>query len=143
MTHVTCRLTAKTWDQLRDPTLGNRVWATFFIYLVRLHLARTNTIQTNVYFVVTILQPEYRTRRLDVFVEVHLPSTSFLERVDGWRINIFPRQAIPCLFITNLLINSKVLGQRKRRCEQTLLLTDGRTPWLVRRAVITAMPVGL
>jgi len=27
MTHVTCRLTAKYWDQLRDPTLGNRVWA--------------------------------------------------------------------------------------------------------------------
>jgi len=29
MTHVTCRLTAKNWDQLRNPTLGNRVWATF------------------------------------------------------------------------------------------------------------------
>ena len=31
MTHVTCRLTAKNWDQLQNPTLGNRVWATFFI----------------------------------------------------------------------------------------------------------------
>ena len=29
MTHVTCRLTAKKRDQLRNPTLGNRVWATF------------------------------------------------------------------------------------------------------------------
>ena len=29
MTHVTCRLTAKKRDQLRYPTLGNRVWATF------------------------------------------------------------------------------------------------------------------
>jgi len=29
MTHVTCRLTAKNRDQLRNPTLGNRVWATF------------------------------------------------------------------------------------------------------------------
>jgi len=29
MTYVTCRLTAKNWDQLRNPTLGNRVWATF------------------------------------------------------------------------------------------------------------------
>ena len=28
MTHVTCRLTAKNRDQLRNPTLGNRVWAT-------------------------------------------------------------------------------------------------------------------
>jgi len=29
MTHVTCRLTAKNRDQLRNPTLGNGVWATF------------------------------------------------------------------------------------------------------------------
>ena len=32
MTHVTCRLTAKNWDQLQNPTLGNRVWATFTFY---------------------------------------------------------------------------------------------------------------
>ena len=30
MIHVTCRLTVKNWDQLQNPTLGNRVWATFF-----------------------------------------------------------------------------------------------------------------
>jgi len=36
MTHVTCRLTAKNRDQLRNPTLGNRVWATFlFIQRVK------------------------------------------------------------------------------------------------------------
>jgi len=29
MTHVNCRLTGKNQDQLRNPTLGNRVWATF------------------------------------------------------------------------------------------------------------------
>jgi len=29
MTHVTCRLTAKNRDELRNPTLDNRVWATF------------------------------------------------------------------------------------------------------------------
>jgi len=29
MTHATCRLTAKNRDQLRNRTLGNRVWATF------------------------------------------------------------------------------------------------------------------
>ena len=28
MTHVTCRLTAKNRDQLRNPTLGNRVRST-------------------------------------------------------------------------------------------------------------------
>ena len=34
MTHVTCRLTAKHLDELRNPTLGNRAWATitFFTY---------------------------------------------------------------------------------------------------------------
>jgi len=29
MTHITCRVTAKNCDQLRNPTLCNRVWATF------------------------------------------------------------------------------------------------------------------
>jgi len=29
MTHVTCMLTAKNRDQLRNSMLGNRVWATF------------------------------------------------------------------------------------------------------------------
>jgi len=29
MTHVTCRLTAKNWDQLWNPILGNGVWTTF------------------------------------------------------------------------------------------------------------------
>ena len=32
MTHVTCRLTAKNRDQLWNPTLGNRVWATFTFF---------------------------------------------------------------------------------------------------------------
>jgi len=35
MTHDTCRLTAKNRDQLRNPTLGNRVWVTFtFLFTV-------------------------------------------------------------------------------------------------------------
>jgi len=34
--YVTCTLTAKNRDQLLNPTLGNRVWATFtFFVLVR------------------------------------------------------------------------------------------------------------
>jgi len=32
MIHVTCRLTAKNRDQLRNPTLGNRVWATITFF---------------------------------------------------------------------------------------------------------------
>jgi len=39
MTHVTCRLTAKNRDQLRNPTLGNRVWAAFAFYTLFLHHA--------------------------------------------------------------------------------------------------------
>ena len=38
MTHVTCRLTAKNRDQLRNPTLGNRVWATFTFFY---HITQT------------------------------------------------------------------------------------------------------
>ena len=33
MIYVTCRQTAKNRDQLRNPTLGNRVWATFTFLL--------------------------------------------------------------------------------------------------------------
>ena len=32
MTYVTCRLTAKSRDQLRNPMLGNRVWAAFTVF---------------------------------------------------------------------------------------------------------------
>ena len=34
MIHDTCRLTAKNRDQLRNPTLGNRVWAAFYFFNV-------------------------------------------------------------------------------------------------------------
>ena len=34
MIHVTCRLPAKSHDQLRNPTLGNRVWATFTFFSI-------------------------------------------------------------------------------------------------------------
>ena len=33
MTYVTCRLTAENRDQLRNPTLGSRVWTTFTFYV--------------------------------------------------------------------------------------------------------------
>ena len=36
MTHIICRLTAKNWNQLRNPTLGrpNRVWAIITFYVI-------------------------------------------------------------------------------------------------------------
>jgi len=46
MTHVTCKLTAKNRDQLRNPTLGNRVWPTFLYakitLKIRLHYSCNN-----------------------------------------------------------------------------------------------------
>jgi len=44
MTHVTCRLTAKNRDQLRNRTLGNRVWTTFLLLLHLTQLTITQTI---------------------------------------------------------------------------------------------------
>jgi len=55
-------------------------------------IGAADMIQISMHFVIRILQLD-RTCRLDVFEEVHLPSTSFLqailERIDRWRINIF------------------------------------------------------
>jgi len=46
MTLVTCRLTAKNQDQLRNPKFGNRVWATFFKQVATLQVARGCTAAT-------------------------------------------------------------------------------------------------
>jgi len=39
MTHITCRLTAKNRDQLRNPMLGNRVWAIFTFFMLNTSIA--------------------------------------------------------------------------------------------------------
>jgi len=44
MIHVTYRLTAKNEDHLRNPTLGNRVWATFFT-IHRVYRVQARTMQ--------------------------------------------------------------------------------------------------
>ena len=36
MTHIICRLTDKNRDQLRNPMLGNRVWASFTFYTIQI-----------------------------------------------------------------------------------------------------------
>ena len=43
MTHVTCRLTAKNRDQLRNPTLGNRVRANFTTKVIVIKFAECGT----------------------------------------------------------------------------------------------------
>ena len=55
MTHVTRRLTAKNRDQLRNPTLGNRVWATFTFF--------TRTRDVPVFPVLRFPFPRYQSAR--------------------------------------------------------------------------------
>jgi len=46
---VTCRLTAKNRDQVRNPTLSNRVWATFTLPILDtldIHLHGKPTVET-------------------------------------------------------------------------------------------------
>ena len=54
MTHVTCRLTAKNRDQLRDPALGNRIWATFTFLIVSAKLIHSLSTSTASKMVVAI-----------------------------------------------------------------------------------------
>ena len=54
MTHVTCRLTAKNRDQLRNPTLGNRVRATFTFYLLQRNDFRYVTDKTFMVILLTL-----------------------------------------------------------------------------------------
>jgi len=44
MTHVTCRLTAKNWDQLWNPTLGNRTF-TFYQLTARHTSAKRSSVR--------------------------------------------------------------------------------------------------
>ena len=48
MIHVTCRLTDKKRDQLRNPALGNRLWATFTFFTFGL-FGKLGTMQGQVY----------------------------------------------------------------------------------------------
>jgi len=48
MTHVTCRLTAKNPDQLRNPTLGSRVWATFTFLVVSVCKVSCHSLRTSI-----------------------------------------------------------------------------------------------
>ena len=48
MTHVNSRLTVKNRDQLRNRTLGNRVWVTFTFCMLNVFESRVATLQTDV-----------------------------------------------------------------------------------------------
>ena len=81
MTHVTCRLTAKNRDQLRNLTLGIRLWANFTFFtrngggvggtcVCGKHLARmpiicalTDCVSTKREFCATMLPPNFLAHR--------------------------------------------------------------------------------
>ena len=77
MTDVTCRLTTKNRDQLQDPRLGNRVWASFtFFYLSGATTATTTTSVDDVLnkkrFQNIINQQQHTHTRLTAFVRDYL-----------------------------------------------------------------------
>jgi len=59
MTHVTCRLTAKNRDQPRNPTLGNRVWATF-TFFTRVHITNSISIGSVISAQLTLMTSRQR-----------------------------------------------------------------------------------
>jgi len=76
MTHVTCRLTANNRDQLRNPTLDNRVWATFTFFtspLMKMH--KLQSFSGSLECQTKKLCCRRRTARLDVSVRV-LPTAA-------------------------------------------------------------------
>jgi len=59
MTNITCRLTAKNRDRLRNPTLGNRVWATFTFFCSSFGLLRHYVFDLSVHLCVHTLDSEW------------------------------------------------------------------------------------
>jgi len=80
MIHDTCRLTAKNRDQLRNPTLGNRVSATLLLLQLYIHVkpAEVDSKLVGNPFAVHTRRPTYAHRRTDK----RKTSTEYL--LDGW-----------------------------------------------------------
>ena len=50
-------LTAKDRDQLRNPTLGSRVWATFYLFTLRYYIVKVQYIEAvYIYLPVTLVR---------------------------------------------------------------------------------------
>ena len=89
MTHVTCRLTAKNRDQLRNPTLGNRVRGTFTFLCTYKILKAGNFIFRDVFRPFTFRTTETernKTRRTALNLKVHKISMRKLTCItSGWK----------------------------------------------------------
>ena len=106
MIHVTCRLTAKNRDQLRNPMLGNRVWATFTFY---------HTLSTLLHYLV----------RCQICMVVndklHDNKTAHLRCYDLFNNH----------FTTNFTVSAPYNNKVKRQCRRQCFHTVG---WVVGRA---------
>ena len=83
MTHVTCRLTAKNRDQLRNPTLGNRVWSSFTFTCYRGCAASSQTRRGCNIDVVVRTKPKCRIPLAFHSGAARLDPGSY-RRTDGW-----------------------------------------------------------
>jgi len=63
MTHVTCRLTANNRDQLRNPTVSNRVWATFTFVGLTCDQQTHSDMYTQTDTQIALQQQQYASRR--------------------------------------------------------------------------------
>ena len=66
MTHVTCRLTATNQDQLRNPTLGNRVRATFSLCIRKRMISAENVSLANRVSAVLTFRDRFGTGGIDL-----------------------------------------------------------------------------
>ena len=110
MTHVTSRLTAKNRDRLRNPTLGNRVWATFTF------LPSTDACVQ--YPSGGILRPTCRRIPLfksDVFDVLNVFILTFLHRGNYFYV---------MLFSDLLVVSVSVTKKNPKRQLQAVIITD-------------------
>ena len=94
MTHVTFRLTAKNRDQLRNPTLGSRVWATFtfFTRTVFLHTAPSQSDMRRAITLVLILTRGQSTLTYSRIVVAHGSISHIRQMVPMWAHSILPTE---------------------------------------------------
>jgi len=118
MTHVTCRLTAKNWDQLRNPTLGGRLWA-IFTFLLRPKAAH-NTSQ---------LQRQKKYYKLKTKIHKKLETIrQITERMKSWYMHQFTTVFSNDFQICSLISKSAVNGSWLYDTIRNAILTCVRKP---------------
>jgi len=141
MTHVTCRLIAKNRDQLRNPTLGSRVWATFTLTtnrtnhssfrlhsfsLVTLPLIAEQSIVMTLSVCLSVRDPFCRTT-CPIFTKKFLCVLDDITYVD-----VVIRCVLPVLWMMSCL---RILP-RNRRCRSELIRSSiDLSPWHILKPI--------